>query len=40
MRDDENFGYVAAWEYSDDKPVLHREQLDFEFIKPTYRDYK
>ena len=40
MRDDENFGYVAAWEYSDDKPVLHKEQLDFEFIKPTYRDYK
>ena len=40
MRDDENFGYVAAWEFSDDKPVLHKEQLDFEFIKPTYRDYK
>ena len=39
-RDDENFGYVAAWEYSDDKPLLHKEQLDFEFIKPTYRDYK
>ena len=39
-RDDENFGYVAAWEFSDDKPVLHKEQLDFEFIKPTYRDYK
>jgi succinate dehydrogenase / fumarate reductase flavoprotein subunit len=40
MRDDENYGYVAAWEFNDDGPVLHKEHLDFEFIKPTYRDYK
>jgi succinate dehydrogenase / fumarate reductase flavoprotein subunit len=40
MRDDENFGYVAAWEFNDNKPTLHKENLDFEFIKPTYRDYK
>ena len=40
MRDDENFGYVAAWEFNENEPTLHKEQLDFEFIKPTYRDYK
>ena len=25
MRDDENYGYVAAWEFNDDGPVLHKE---------------
>ena len=40
MRDDENFGYVAAWEFNENNPTLHKEDLNFEFIKPTYRDYK
>jgi len=40
MRDDENFSYVAAWEYKDTDPTLHKEHLNFEFIKPTLRDYK
>jgi succinate dehydrogenase / fumarate reductase flavoprotein subunit len=40
MRDDENFSYVAAWEYKDADPMLHKEHLNFEFIKPTLRDYK
>ena len=40
MRDDENFSYVAAWEYKDTDPTLHKEHLSFEFIKPTLRDYK
>ena len=40
MRDDENFRYVAAWEYQDTDPTLHKEHLNFEFIKPTLRDYK
>ena len=40
MRDDENFSYVAAWEYQDTDPTLHKEHLNFEFIKPTLRDYK
>jgi succinate dehydrogenase / fumarate reductase, flavoprotein subunit len=41
-RDDENFTHVAAWEYSGaDKPeVLHKEQLQFEFVKPSQRSYK
>ena len=41
-RDDENFAYVAAWEYKgDDKePELHKEQLKFEAIKLVQRNYK
>jgi succinate dehydrogenase / fumarate reductase flavoprotein subunit len=38
-RDDENFAYVAAWEYSEDGAILNKEQLDFEFVKPSVRDY-
>ncbi|WP_025274667.1 fumarate reductase/succinate dehydrogenase flavoprotein subunit [Haloglycomyces albus] len=38
-RDDENFSYVAAWEYGD-KPTLHKEQLQFDYVKPTQRSYK
>ena len=40
MRDDEKFSYVAAWEYKDTDPTLHKEHLNFEFIKPTLRNYK
>lgn len=40
MRDDENFSYVAAWEHNNADPTLHKEHLNFEFIKPTLRDYK
>jgi succinate dehydrogenase / fumarate reductase, flavoprotein subunit len=41
-RDDENFSHVAAWEYTTaDKPeLLHKEQLQFEFVKPSQRSYK
>ena len=41
-RDDENFNYVAAWEYKgDDQPeVLHKEILEFENVKLTQRSYK
>jgi succinate dehydrogenase / fumarate reductase flavoprotein subunit len=42
MRDDENFAYVAAWEYKG-KPsdaVLHKEQLIFEDVKLVQRSYK
>ncbi|TQL79689.1 succinate dehydrogenase subunit A [Stackebrandtia endophytica] len=39
-RDDENFSYVAAWEFGDDQPTLHREDLEFEYVKPTQRSYK
>lgn len=41
-RDDENFAYVAAWEYTgvDEEPVLHKEELTFETIALTQRSYK
>lgn len=41
-RDDENFSYVAVWEYKGDKkePELHKEKLEFEYLKPTTRSYK
>jgi succinate dehydrogenase / fumarate reductase flavoprotein subunit len=40
-RDDKNFSFVAAWEYLQNKePVLHEENLHFQFLKPTVRDYK
>jgi succinate dehydrogenase / fumarate reductase flavoprotein subunit len=41
-RDDENFTYVAAWEYKGDdaEPELHKEQLTFENVELTTRSYK
>jgi succinate dehydrogenase / fumarate reductase flavoprotein subunit len=40
-RDDQNFQYVAAWEYQgDSKWQLHKEILEFEIAKPTQRSYK
>ncbi len=42
QRDDENFAYVAAWEYKGDKaaPALNKEPLSFEYVKPAQRSYK
>jgi len=42
QRDDENFSYAAAWEYtgSGEAPVLHKEELNFEYVHPTQRSYK
>ena len=42
LRDDENFSYVAAWEYQEngEMPVLHREELKFEEAIPSQRSYK
>jgi succinate dehydrogenase / fumarate reductase flavoprotein subunit len=41
-RDDERFSYVAAWEFTGDpgRPLLHKEPLVFEYVKPTVRSYK
>jgi succinate dehydrogenase flavoprotein subunit len=41
-RDDEHYSYVAAWEFQGVgvKPVLHKEPLAFEYVKPTQRSYK
>ncbi|UJW29296.1 fumarate reductase/succinate dehydrogenase flavoprotein subunit [Saccharothrix sp. AJ9571] len=39
QRDDESFSYVAAWQYGEDKPVLHKEHLGFDYVHPTQRSY-
>ncbi|MBL8899967.1 MAG: fumarate reductase/succinate dehydrogenase flavoprotein subunit [Planctomycetes bacterium] len=42
QRDDQNFSHVAAWEFTGigEKPALHREELSFEYCKPSQRSYK
>ncbi len=41
-RNDDQFAYVAAWEYSGDlaKPTLHKEELTFEEVHLAVRSYK
>ncbi len=41
-RDDENYRYVAAWEFKGDgkEPALHKEALEFENVELTQRSYK
>jgi len=39
-RIDEEFSYVAAWEYTPDGEVLNKEPLTFELTKPSERSYK
>ena len=41
LRDDENFAYVAAWEYKAPSEFeLHKEELVFENVKIAQRSYK
>ncbi len=41
LRNDEDFKYVAAWEYQgSDQHLLHKESLDYEFIEVKQRNYK
>ncbi|GAB4453195.1 MAG: fumarate reductase/succinate dehydrogenase flavoprotein subunit [Bacteroidia bacterium] len=42
LRNDEDYCYVAAWEYKGygEAPVLHKEPLVFENVKLTQRSYK
>jgi succinate dehydrogenase / fumarate reductase, flavoprotein subunit len=42
LRDDANFAYVAAWEYTgpDSEARLNKEPLVFENVKLTQRSYK
>ncbi|BBM83776.1 fumarate reductase/succinate dehydrogenase flavoprotein subunit [Candidatus Uabimicrobium amorphum] len=41
-RDDENYSYVAAWEFTGvgKEPKLHKEELTFNNVKLTQRSYK
>ena len=42
LRDDDNFAYVAAWEFNGvgAEPTLHKEDLEFEYVHLTQRSYK
>jgi succinate dehydrogenase / fumarate reductase, flavoprotein subunit len=42
LRNDDQFTYVAAWEYAGDSkpPVLHKEPLHFENVALSQRSYK
>jgi len=42
LRDDANFSYVAAWEFTGvgKEPVLHKEPLVFDEVHPSQRSYK
>ncbi len=40
-RDDENFRYAAAWEFENSgKWNLHKEELEFDYVKLAQRSYK
>ena len=40
QRDDDNFAYVAAWEYTKEKHNLNKERLTFDNVKLATRSYK
>ncbi|MCH8535568.1 MAG: fumarate reductase/succinate dehydrogenase flavoprotein subunit [Flavobacteriaceae bacterium] len=42
LRNDKDFAFTAAWEWSGDSssPILNKENLKFEFVQPTQRSYK
>ena len=42
-RNDEKFQFISAWEWPgslDKEPILNKEELTFEYVKPTIRSYK
>jgi succinate dehydrogenase / fumarate reductase flavoprotein subunit len=42
LRDDNNFSYVAAWEYAGPgkQAILNKEPLTFDYVHPSQRSYK
>lgn len=42
LRHDDLFSYVACWEYKGENqtPEMHKEALDYEFVKREQRNYK
>ena len=42
LRDDDKFTFASTWEFKgvDEPPILHKEDLGFETVKPTQRSYK
>ena len=41
-RNDAEYSFVSAWEHKGEgkAPALHREALNYEFVKPSVRSYK
>ncbi|MEP7231673.1 MAG: fumarate reductase/succinate dehydrogenase flavoprotein subunit [Ginsengibacter sp.] len=40
LRNDDQFSYVAAWEFTGDDEKLNKEELHFDVAKPSQRSYK
>ena len=42
LRDDDTFAYAAAWEFGGEsgRPVLHKEDLQYEYVEMKQRSYK
>ena len=40
VRIDKDYAYVSAWQYDKGDFKLHKEHLEFEFVKPSVRSYK
>ncbi|EHQ07084.1 succinate dehydrogenase subunit A [Leptonema illini DSM 21528] len=42
LRHDDKFSFVGAWEFKgvEKEPQLHKEELNFEIVKPSARSYK
>jgi len=42
LRDDENFAFVSAWQWTDEEspPIRHKEPLTFEYVPLSQRSYK
>ncbi|MDO9378026.1 MAG: fumarate reductase/succinate dehydrogenase flavoprotein subunit [Nocardioidaceae bacterium] len=40
LRHDDEFAYVAAWEHGDSGPVLHKEDLVYNYVELKQRSYK
>ncbi|MBV7270635.1 fumarate reductase/succinate dehydrogenase flavoprotein subunit [Winogradskyella luteola] len=40
LRKDNEYSYVSAWQYDNGSFKLHKETLEFEFVKPSVRNYK
>src|SRR5215203_2934917 len=42
LRHDDEFAYVSAWEFAGEgaRPILHKEQLQYEYVEMKQRSYK
>lgn len=40
QRNDDQYAYVSAWEYTGEKAKLHKESLEFKYVKLATRSYK